>query len=56
MHPQNTLVMANKLVAAGRPFEMSLHPRQKHGFRGDDLWHFYERMTAFFDRHLRSAD
>ncbi len=56
VHPQNTLVMAHKLVEAGKQFEMSIHPRQKHGFRGEDLRHFYERMTEFFDRHLRSTD
>lgn len=56
VHPQNTLVMARKLVEAGKQFEMAIHPRQKHGFRGDDSRHFYERMAAFFDRHLRSSD
>ena len=53
VHPQNTLVMASKLFEAGKQFEMSIHPRQKHGFRGHDARHFYERMTAFFDLHLR---
>ncbi len=56
VHPQNTLVMAQKLIEAGKKFEMSIHPRQKHGFRGSDSRHFYERMTEFFDRHLRPAD
>jgi dipeptidyl-peptidase-4 len=55
VHPQNTLVMAHELIAAGKQFEMSIHPRQKHGFRGADSRHFYERMTAFFDRHLAAG-
>jgi dipeptidyl-peptidase-4 len=56
VHPQNTLVMAAKLVEAGKQFEMAIHPRQKHGFRGQDSRHFYERMTTFFDRHLRADE
>ncbi len=56
VHPQNTLVMAQKLIAAGKQFEMSIHPRQKHGFRGKDSRHFYQRMAEFFDRHLRPGD
>lgn len=52
VHPQNTYVMAGKLIAAGKPFEMAIHPGQKHGLRGQDSRHFYERMTRFFDREL----
>jgi dipeptidyl-peptidase-4 len=52
VHPQNTLAISARLIAAGRPFEQAIHPRQKHGFRGEDSRHFYERMTEFFDRHL----
>ena len=53
VHPHNTMVMAEKLIAAGKPFEQAIHPGQKHGFRGADSRHFYERMTEFFDRHLK---
>ncbi len=57
VHPQNTIAMARKLIDAGVAFEDAIHPRQKHGFRGIDSRHFFERMTEFFDRHLvRSAD
>ncbi len=52
VHPQNTFAMAAELIAAQRPFELAMHPRQKHGFRGADSRHFYERMTLFFDREL----
>ncbi|MCP4205069.1 MAG: prolyl oligopeptidase family serine peptidase [bacterium] len=52
VHPQNTFAMAAKLVAAQKPFELAIHPRQKHGFKGKDSRHFYERMTRFFDREL----
>ena len=52
VHPQNTLAMAAKLVEAGKPFELAIHPRQKHSFRSKDSRHFYERMTGFFDQEL----
>jgi dipeptidyl-peptidase-4 len=55
VHPQNTLVMSRALIAAGKPFEQAIHPSQTHGFQGSDLRHFYERMTEFFDRHLRPS-
>ncbi|MCZ6506600.1 MAG: DPP IV N-terminal domain-containing protein [Acidobacteria bacterium] len=52
VHPQNSLAMVAELIAAGKPFEQAIHPRQKHGFRGADSEHFYRRMTEFFERHL----
>jgi len=55
VHPQNTIAMSAKLIAAGKPFEQAIHPRQKHGFRTDDSRHFYERMTEFFVRQLAPA-
>jgi len=56
VHPQNTIAMSHELIAAGKPFEQAIHPRQKHGFRGEDSRHFFERMTEFFDRHLGQDD
>lgn len=53
VHPQNTLVMAHELIRAGLPFEDAIYPRQKHGFDTGATRHFLERMTKFFERHLR---
>jgi len=52
VHPQNTIVLTDKLVKAKIPFEEAIYPRQKHGFHEDANEHFYERMTEFFDRNL----
>ncbi len=52
VHPQNTMVLTRALIDAGKPFEEAIHPGQKHGFRGRDSRHFYERMTRFFERSL----
>jgi dipeptidyl-peptidase-4 len=56
VHPQNTLVLAERLVGAGRPFEDAVYPREKHAFEDPAARHFHERMTAFFDRHLRPGE
>jgi dipeptidyl-peptidase-4 len=52
VHPQNTLALSKALVDAGKPFEDAIYPRQKHGFRSPADRHFYERMTAFFEKEL----
>ena len=44
--------MAQALVEAGKPFDWAIYPRQKHGFRGSASRHFYDKMTAFFEREL----
>jgi len=54
VHPQNTLVVSDALVKAGRPFEQALYPGQEHRFRGESLRHFYARMTEFFERELQT--
>jgi dipeptidyl-peptidase-4 len=53
VHPENTIDMIGRLVAAQRPFEDALYPGQRHGFRPDAMRHFFARMEAFFDRELR---
>lgn len=53
VHPQNSLALADKLIAAGVPFEDAFYPRQKHGFAPGPSKHFNRRMTDFFDRHLK---
>jgi dipeptidyl-peptidase-4 len=52
VHPQNTLVLIDQLVAAEKLFEDAVYPGQKHGFKGLASRHFYRRMTEFLDRHL----
>lgn len=53
VHPQNTIVMSQALIEAGKPFEQAIYPRQKHGFSSAaHERHLYERITSFFERHL----
>lgn len=56
VHPQNTLAFIDQLVQAGLPFEDAIYPRQKHGFRGPSVRHFFARMTEFFQRHLQGGE
>ena len=34
VHLQNTIAFVDALTAAGKPYELQIQPRQKHGFRG----------------------
>ncbi|MEE2776460.1 MAG: DPP IV N-terminal domain-containing protein [Acidobacteriota bacterium] len=53
VNPHNTIMMSKALIEAGKQFEQALYPDEKHGFSRKAKRHFYERMEAFFDRHLR---
>jgi dipeptidyl-peptidase-4 len=54
VHIQNTVAFVDALVAAGRPYELQLQPRQKHGFRGKGSLDFRNQaIVRFFERHLR---
>lgn len=56
VHPQNTLNLVDALVKAGKRFEMALYPNARHSletFEGYGQRHVFERITEFFDRHLK---
>lgn len=55
VHPQNTVVMSDALIQAGRPFEQAFYPGQTHGLRGAYNRHFYEKMAEFFERELQGV-
>lgn len=53
VHPQNTVLFIDKLIAAGIPFEDAFYPGQMHGFRGPSVRHWFARMAEFFERELK---
>ena len=53
VHPDHSTALVARLIDEGKPFDDALYPGQKHGFAPAASRHFYERMTEFFDRHLR---
>lgn len=56
VHPQNTVVMSDALIAAGVPFEQAFYPGQPHGMRGASSRHFYAKMADFFERELLAVE
>lgn len=53
VHPQNTIWMMDRLIAAGKPFEDAFYPGQTHSFRGAAQRHWMARMTELFERELK---
>jgi dipeptidyl-peptidase-4 len=56
VHPQQTVMLIDRLVKAGLPFELAFYPGQKHGFQGDSQGHFYARLAEFFERTLMAVN
>ena len=53
VHFQNAMVFAEKLVQAGRQFEMQIYPDKNHSIRGGNTtMHLYTRMTEFIINNL----
>ncbi|HEU5251642.1 MAG TPA: S9 family peptidase [Thermoanaerobaculia bacterium] len=54
VHVQNTIAFVDALVRAGKPHELQVQPRQKHGFRGPESLNFRNRaIVRFFEQNLR---
>jgi dipeptidyl-peptidase-4 len=56
VHPQHTVMLTDRLVKAGIPFELAYYPGQKHGFQGESQGHFFARMAEFFTRTLMGVE
>jgi dipeptidyl-peptidase 4 len=54
VHLQNTVAFVDALVRAGKPYELQVQPRQKHGFRSAESLNFRNRaIVRFFEENLR---
>jgi dipeptidyl-peptidase-4 len=54
VHLQNTVAFTDALVRAGKPYELQVQARQKHGFRGAESLNFRNRaIVRFFEENLR---
>jgi dipeptidyl-peptidase 4 len=54
VHLQNTVAFIDALVRAGKPHELQVQPRQKHGFRTAESLNFRNRaIVRFFEANLR---
>jgi dipeptidyl-peptidase-4 len=53
VHVQNSIVLADTLQRAGKPFELMLYPNRNHSISGGNTSaHLYAMMTRFVEEHL----
>ena len=52
VHLQNTIEMVDRMISAGKQFELLLYPNQSHGIRGNAAHHMYTRITDFILENL----
>jgi len=57
VHVQNTVVMADALIAAGKQFELMIYPGRNHSIAGGNTrLHLYTMLTDFFREHLAEPE
>jgi dipeptidyl-peptidase-4 len=53
VHPQNTILMIQNLIAAHLPYDLQLYPRKTHGIAGKDARiQLFDRIKAQFETWL----
>lgn len=53
VHLQNTMVFTEKLIQAGKTFDMAIYPDKNHSiYGGKTRWNLYKRMTDFILENL----
>ena len=52
---QSSIAFLDKCIDAGVPVDYMAYPGQLHGLRGKDFAHFVNKMTDYFDLHVRGA-
>jgi dipeptidyl-peptidase-4 len=54
VHLQNTLAFVDALTKAGKPYDLQIQPREKHGFAGAEPLNFRNQaILEFFQTHLK---
>jgi dipeptidyl-peptidase-4 len=53
VHPQNSILIANRLQSLGKPFQMMLYPNRTHAISGGNTQvHLYDMFTRFILENL----
>jgi dipeptidyl aminopeptidase/acylaminoacyl peptidase len=53
-HLQNTFAFVDALTKAGKPYDLQIQPREKHGYHGAGSLNFRNRaILAFFEQNLK---
>jgi dipeptidyl-peptidase 4 len=56
VHPQNTIQLADRLQAAGKPFRLMLYPNRTHAIAGGNTRvHLFDMLTGFVEEQLGGA-
>ncbi|MBN1222302.1 MAG: DPP IV N-terminal domain-containing protein [Candidatus Aminicenantes bacterium] len=53
VHVGNTLQLAHAFQRAGKPFDLMLYPKDRHGIRGDGKQHYTTLRAAYLVEHLK---
>jgi dipeptidyl-peptidase-4 len=57
VHFQNTVRMTQKLIEAGKDFDLMMYPQKLHGISGTaERVFLYGKMMRFFERHLKDTN
>jgi len=53
VHPQNTMMLVDKLIAANKQFELMIYPNRNHGIYGNNATrHLFIMLTNFLIKNL----
>ena len=56
VHLQNSMEMANALIAANKHYDTYIYPNRAHGIRGDNArLHLFTKMTNFLNENLKNG-
>jgi dipeptidyl-peptidase-4 len=56
VHLENTVQFAQKLIAAGIPYDLQIYPRKTHSISGPDArTHLYNRILEHFEQNLKPS-
>jgi dipeptidyl aminopeptidase/acylaminoacyl peptidase len=57
VHFQDAAQLVERLIRAGKDFELMMYPVERHGFTEPESWiDEYGRMQRFFERHLQGGE
>ena len=51
--PQHTMAFLRACIDAGTQPDLFIYPAQEHNMRGRDRVHLHERITRYFEDHLK---
>jgi dipeptidyl-peptidase-4 len=57
VHMANSVQYIQKLIEAGKPYDLQIYPRKTHSIAGPDVrTHLFNRIVAHFETYLKAAE